>query len=253
MTTHAFDIVLEGILPSNADDAADALYCSGCDDAIMATRLGVTHLGFEREAISLLKAILGAIENIESADLPSGVMIARVDLESLVTATELAALLGRSRQSIHQLANGHRGPGDFPAPAVAPGSRSFWNLPDVLDWFAKREPENREIQQQSKHHRKRALTIDAINGALALRRIGEKRASTIVRALLPWFKEPNPLTFEALRRFLQSQEQEEFARCWLAEERVFAKQAWFGRAANEPLVNYRRPVYRLTRQEQNAA
>ena len=54
---------------------------------------------------------------------------------NLVTQTEIAAAIGRSPQSVQQLATGARGPGDFPAP-TNPGARHpLYQWPTVRRWL----------------------------------------------------------------------------------------------------------------------
>ena len=58
-----------------------------------------------------------------------------------LTVPEIAQRTGRSLQSVHQLINGERGLGDFPAPASRRGRRSpLWSWEQVRTWFARHEP-----------------------------------------------------------------------------------------------------------------
>jgi hypothetical protein len=69
------------------------------------------------------QAVLSAIRGAEGGATP--VRVVRVAAErDWLTAAELADRIGRSRQSIDQLARGERGPGGFPAPVARRGARS---------------------------------------------------------------------------------------------------------------------------------
>ena len=75
----------------------------------------LTFAAFDREAPSLLDAVLTAISDVESVDC---LEVLHVDPDELVWASEIAERTGRTRQSIDQLIKGQRGPGGFPAPAT---------------------------------------------------------------------------------------------------------------------------------------
>ena len=62
-----FTLVLSGFSePDNRLE--DSLYEAGCDDAILSFRNGIPYLEFDREAESLVEAILSAVQNAERAD-----------------------------------------------------------------------------------------------------------------------------------------------------------------------------------------
>lgn len=52
--------------------------------------------------------------------------------ETLVSAPGIARRMNRTRQSVHMLINGTRGPGGFPAP-VEP-DLAVWRWSDVAQW-----------------------------------------------------------------------------------------------------------------------
>lgn len=78
MKTYKFSLVLTA--PVVTDDDCDALYDAGCDDGTVATRNGVTYVGFDREAESLEAAIRSAVAEVRAA----GFEVARVEMDALV-------------------------------------------------------------------------------------------------------------------------------------------------------------------------
>lgn len=108
-----FDLVLADI-PELTDEVVDALYEAGCDDSTICMRSGRVHMTFDREAMSMRDAVLSAIRDIRKAGY--GANILRVDTCNLVTQSEIARRIGRSRQLVNQYVTGARGPGNFPAP-----------------------------------------------------------------------------------------------------------------------------------------
>lgn len=134
--THAFTLVLSGIRELN-ESVEDALYEAGCDDALVGMRNGVPFLDFDREAASLVDAIHSAIRDVERAGLKARVV--RVEPDDLVSASEIARRMMRSRESIRQCVEGMRGPGGFPAPVSSVrGTSPIWRWAEVAEWFAAR-------------------------------------------------------------------------------------------------------------------
>lgn len=122
--------------PQDADHDAvvERLGVAGCTDALVG--LGVAgHLGLEfvREADSAEEAILSALADVRSA-LPGAKLVeAGPDLVGL---TDIADLLGVSRQNMRKLMVAH--PSSFPTPVHA-GSVSIWHLAPVLGFLAERQ------------------------------------------------------------------------------------------------------------------
>ena len=107
---HDFALLLGGI--SEIDEqAADALFEAGCDDCTISVRSGRVSLSFVRMATSLTEAINSAIRNVRSAGIRA--TIVRIDKCNLVTQSEIARKIGRTRQQVHQYVNGDRGSGVF--------------------------------------------------------------------------------------------------------------------------------------------
>jgi hypothetical protein len=155
MTEQHFEITIEGELN---DDLLDALVEAGCDDATFSTKGHLTFASFDRDAPILLAAIISAIRDIESVDT---LRVIQVDPDELVWASEIAERTNRSRQSIDQLVKGHRGPGNFPAPASHSTRNPLWHWPEVDAWFATYEGRAADTE--------RAVIVSAINGALKAR------------------------------------------------------------------------------------
>lgn len=155
MPEYEFTLVLHGDL----DDATvDALFEAGCDDATLGEVDGVGYADFIREAPSFGDALFSAIEQVESVP---GLTVTRVEPDDLVTLSEIAQRLGRSRESVRLLAAGERGAGDFPSPVSHLKARSrLWRWSEVAAW-AKRHDQPIDLGA--------ATAIAAINAALVLR------------------------------------------------------------------------------------
>ena len=151
---YEFELTARGAL---TDAVIDALVEAGCDDATISTRDGLTFAAFDREAGTLLEAVVSAIEALESV----GFRVLRVDPDELVWASEIASRTGRSRQSIDQLVKGQRGPGGFPAPASHATRNPLWRWSEVEAWFANYEGRPPDAE--------RSVVLRSINGALEAR------------------------------------------------------------------------------------
>lgn len=76
MKTYGFDVVLKGVTEIS-DEAADALFDAGCDDATPSSQGGLARLHFDREGPSLEDAIRSAVAQVQSA----GFTVARVEMD----------------------------------------------------------------------------------------------------------------------------------------------------------------------------
>jgi hypothetical protein len=132
-TTFEFSLILGGA-DEVSTEIENALHAAGCDDALLGSRDGVLFLDFDRVSTSLMEAVLSAVENVRDADV--GLWVERVEPDDLVTASEIARRVDRSRESIRQLVHGERGPGGFPAPVANLTKTSpIWRWSDVAVWF----------------------------------------------------------------------------------------------------------------------
>jgi hypothetical protein len=166
--TYAFTLVLEGVDvhdPANLDTWFEA----GCDDATFGDVDGVGYADFSREASSRRAAILGAIRDVESS--VGRPVVVRVEPDEFVSASDIAARLGRTRESVRLLIAGERGPGAFPAPVSHLRSRGrIWRWADVARWTNERLGD--AVQDADA-----ATLIAALNDALDLRRLSPELAS----------------------------------------------------------------------------
>ncbi len=157
MGEHHFTLIISGDL--EADPTIDALFEAGCDDATFGTVDHVGYADFTREARSFGEAVRSAIRQVESV---SGLRVTRIEPDDLVTMTEIAERLGRSRESVRLLVQGARGPGGFPAPVSHLKARSrLWRWSEVAAWVQKIQPDA-EMPRES-------VFIAAVNAALTLR------------------------------------------------------------------------------------
>ena len=116
-----------------SDNAIDALFEAGCDDALVGCIDGIQYLAFDREAPNPETAILCAIADVER--LP-GVEVIRLAGGGLVSMADIAGYTGRTRESIRLLIVNERGPGGFPAPVTDPRTRyRLWRWSEVRRWF----------------------------------------------------------------------------------------------------------------------
>jgi hypothetical protein len=173
MTKHTFVLVLDS--PRAIDtELEDAVFEAGCDDAALGERSGAIYLEFDREAPTFLDAVLSAIRDVQEIAVAH---VAHVEPDELVTASEIADRIGRTRESVRLLVEADRGPGGFPVPVA--GSRKgtrFWRWSEVAEWL--------DTNGIAPGRREEARVIAAVNGALDLvRNADETRRKAILAAL----------------------------------------------------------------------
>jgi hypothetical protein len=71
--TYRFTLILSGI-SDLSEPVRDALFESGCDDALLGMRDGKVFLDFDRKAASFRDALLSAITDVESSGLEAQVV-----------------------------------------------------------------------------------------------------------------------------------------------------------------------------------
>jgi predicted DNA-binding transcriptional regulator AlpA len=114
----------------DADAIVERLGEAGCDDALVGIgQSGRLALEFTREAADAGAAVCSALADVRRAA-PSAKLIEVAP--DLVGLTDVAEIVGVSRQNMRKLMLAH--PGSFPAP-VHEGSASIWDLADVLTWL----------------------------------------------------------------------------------------------------------------------
>jgi hypothetical protein len=160
---YTFTLILSGPNPSDPENL-DRLFEAGCDDAVFGTRDGVYTADFEREGETLWEALMSAIGAVENA--VPGLEVTRAEPEVLVTASEIAARTGRSRESIRQLFTGMRGSGTFPQPAAWLSDRTrLWNWHEVSAFF---ESDSDALAT--------AEALEAVNAFLKVRKFASRRS-----------------------------------------------------------------------------
>ena len=112
------------------DALVERLGEAGCDDALVGIgQPGRLALEFTREAADADEAVRSALADVRCAAPTARLIEVAPDLVGL---TEVADIVGVSRQNMRKLMLAH--PGSFPAP-VHEGSASIWHLADVLGWM----------------------------------------------------------------------------------------------------------------------
>lgn len=133
MALYNFILTLSGIT-YETEGLEDALYESGCNDALICAYGSSVYVEFDREAESLDAAISSAVNNIESAEI--GAIVESVD-SALVGLSDIAEMTSMSRQAIAMLKDGTRGSGDFPCPIQRiKGQSPLWDWGEVACWLA---------------------------------------------------------------------------------------------------------------------
>lgn len=117
----------------DTDALVERLGEAGCDDALVGIgQPGRLALEFTREAADAGEAVRSALADVRAA-VPSARLIEVAP--DLVGLTDVAEIVGVSRQNMRKLMLAH--PGSFPAP-VHEGSTSIWHLADLLTWLQAR-------------------------------------------------------------------------------------------------------------------
>ncbi len=163
---HEFTLVLRGSRTLEAN-LEDALFEAGCDDALLGVRNGVLYLDFDREGSSLEEAVLSAVKDVLRS--AAGLQISHVEPDDLVSASEIARRLGKSREYVRLLIQGERGRGDFPTPrSGVTGHSCIWSWFAVARWLA----EGGDPEGDSRLHAARAIriinqTLESLNHSTA--------------------------------------------------------------------------------------
>lgn len=164
MPTHHFTLIVDGT-DLQDESVIDRLFEAGCDDALVGSTDGVQFIDFDRDAASLDVAVLSAVSDVEQV---SGVQVIRLAGAGLVSIADIAARVGRTRESVRLLVSGARGPGNFPAPVTDPRARyRLWRWADVQRWFEGQFGED-ALGAREEHLR------SAINACLELRQEGRR-------------------------------------------------------------------------------
>ncbi len=131
MKTHSFTLVLKDV-HEHTPNLEDSLYEAGCDDALIHFRHGAVYLDFDRKAVSLEEAVISAIREVKSASVDAHVL--SVAPENLVTESEIAKRLNKSRQLVSLWIKGERRQ-SFPHPVMRLAHKSaLWKWSEVATW-----------------------------------------------------------------------------------------------------------------------
>lgn len=118
---------------ANIDELVERLGEAGCTDALVGIgQPGRIGLDFTREAESAEAAVLSAMADVKKA-IPDAMLVEAAP--DLVGLTDIANLLGFSRQNMRKLAV--QASLTFPPP-VHEGNPTIWNLSTVLAWLKSR-------------------------------------------------------------------------------------------------------------------
>ena len=154
---HDFALIVGGV-SELTQQVEDALFEAGCDDATLSIQYGLLYMEFSRSAKSLKDAIVSAIRDVQKAGINAQVL--RVDECNLVTASDIARKLDRSRQQIHQYMTGQRGPGAFPPPECHLADHApLWRWCAVSYWLV----QNNLLRPEESWN---AEVVEAINNVL---------------------------------------------------------------------------------------
>lgn len=132
-----FEFTLKFKLPpslTDEDEIVELLGAHECTDALVGLgQTGYLGLDFIRDAKTAQEAILSALENVQAA-LPGATLVeAGPDYVGL---TDVAQVIGQSRQNLRKLMIGHYQ--RFPAPMHS-GNPSLWHLAEVLAFLKERQ------------------------------------------------------------------------------------------------------------------
>lgn len=146
MIAYNFTLVLSGIsqVSEDLDTLADAIFEAGCDDATLCFRNSIAYLEFDREATTFREAVIAAIQQVETIN--DVIKVERIEPDDLVTASEIARRINKSREYIRLLIDGKRGKGDFPLPISGISNKSLlWSWVNVTQWLQ----QNQLIDEES--------------------------------------------------------------------------------------------------------
>jgi hypothetical protein len=175
-----FALVIDGV-SDLTPEIEDALFEAGCNDATFSIRYGHLFAEFSRTSMSVEEAIFSAIEDVRKTGIKVSVVC--VDQCNLVTQSDIARRIKRSRQLVSQYISGERGPGNFPPPECHLGDNApLWGWCDVSHWLA----ENNIIRREESWN---AEVVAGINNVLEMARQIERNPD-LVRVIAERMKSP---------------------------------------------------------------
>ena len=156
MNKYEFSIIASGLDPTS-EDFEQRFYDAGCDDATISFQKGHIIVDFAREADSISKAIVSAVQNVETA----GATVDRVEPDPLVSLADIAARTGMTRAAMTQYSKGQRSK-DFPAPIARVTSDSpLWDWATVARWLFKHDKLSKETALEAEAVRIANASIEA--------------------------------------------------------------------------------------------
>ena len=130
MAMFEFTVIASGLDPQ-ADDFESKFYEGSCGDATVSFQNGHIILDFARDADSISKAIVSAVQDVTN----TGAIVERVEPDPLVSLSDMAARSGMSRAAMTNYYKGYRQVG-FPAPKARVTTQSpLWDWADVAEWL----------------------------------------------------------------------------------------------------------------------
>ncbi|ERP97792.1 hypothetical protein Q669_21540 [Labrenzia sp. C1B10] len=142
-----------------ADDAdhdaiVERLGEAGCTDALVGIGIaGRLALEFDREADSAQDAVRTALSDVKLA-VPTAMLVEAYP--DFVSATEIAELVGKSRQNIRKLMVSNS---DFPSPVHDGPAITLWHLSEVLEWLEMRKEYKLDKALQETAHATREVNV----------------------------------------------------------------------------------------------
>ncbi|QWA10904.1 DNA-binding protein [Sodalis ligni] len=174
MQHYHFSLTLAGVT-SETPELEDSLFASGCDDGLVCFYGKSVYVEFDRESENFAKAVLSAINDIESGG--SGATVNSVDA-NLVGLSDIAGLSNMSRQAIAMLKDGTRGPADFPSPVQRlKGISPLWRWADVAEWLHEKGKLSSDLAANARQ-------LEIINIALQLRETKQRQIIECYSSLL---------------------------------------------------------------------
>jgi len=135
MAEYNFTLFFDLNKGDDPEDFLDRLFEAGCDDTLpLIGRIGSIGLVFGRESDSADAAVDSAISNVLKAIPHAKLVRAEPDLVNL---TEMAELVGTTKQNIRRYAKGEAVTvsDPFPTPRVA-GKTGYWHADELAHWLA---------------------------------------------------------------------------------------------------------------------
>ncbi|WP_328861748.1 helix-turn-helix transcriptional regulator [Streptomyces sp. NBC_00306] len=167
-----FDIHDEVAVERFYEDVAEA-YLSARDDLVDVTYVVEADEGDPCDAVLDAANHLGRL-------LPEA-SVTRVTLD-LVSVTDIATRVGKSRSTVRSWVTGSRGPGDFPRQvATLGGGVQVWHWPEVNEWLRLNHPEVADDERGIP-----LWQIERINYALSSRKVETGRSVKPAAEIARW-------------------------------------------------------------------